>query len=305
MTRLETLIREFRPDTIIVEGIGLFKLLRHLRPLAERLILDMHNVESDLARQIKRLSTKRTAAAFGIRFLERKALSLVDRVWVCSNLDRRKLMTLSRHKVPIDVVPNGIPQAGDGPEPLPAEPSTGDGFPVIVFIGHLAYPPNIDAGQRLASFILPRIRNDLPDARLVLAGRTPKPAVRALARLPDVELIENPADVAPLLSGAHLTIVPLTVGGGTRIKILEAMAAGVPVIATPVAAEGLDLVEGDEVLLSDSDETLAELAIGLCLDPERRARQRLRAHQAVWARFGPQAIRDAVRDGLGLDGAIA
>jgi len=303
LTRLEALAREFRPDTIIVESVSLFKLLRPLRPLAEQLILDMHNVESDLAGQISRLSAKRTAAAFGVRFLERKALSLVDRVWVCSNLDRQKLMTLSRHKIPIDVVPNGIPQAGDGGAPLPAEPPTGNGFPVIVFIGHLAYPPNVDAAQRLASVILPRIRNALPEARLVLAGRTPTPEVQALAGLPGVELIEDPVDVAPLLSSAHLTIVPLTAGGGTRIKILEAMAAGVPVIATPIAAEGLDLVENDEVLLSPSDETLAEMAIGLCLDPERRARQRLRAHRAVWARFGPQAIRDAVRDGLGLNGA--
>jgi glycosyltransferase involved in cell wall biosynthesis len=212
-------------------------------------------------------------------------------------------MSLSRQKIQIDVVPNGIPQAGNGPGRLPAEPSTGSGFPVIVFIGHLAYPPNVDAAQRLANVILPRIRNALRDARLVLAGRTPRPEVRALAGLPGVELIEDPADVAPLLSGAHLTIVPLTAGGGTRIKILEAMAAGVPVVATPIAAEGLDLVENDEVLLSRSDETLAETAIELCLDPERRARQRLRAYQAVWARFGPQAIADAVRDGLGLNGA--
>ncbi|MCA0035155.1 glycosyltransferase [Mesorhizobium sp. B263B2A] len=305
LTRLEALAREFRPDTIIVEGLGLFKLLRPLRPLAAQIILDMHNVESDLAAQIRRLSAKRTAAAFGVRFLERKALSLVDRVWVCSNLDRQKLMRLSRHKIPIHVVPNGIPQTGDVPTHLPAEPSTGNGFPVIVFIGHLAYPPNVDAAQRLAGVILPRIRNALPDARLVLAGRTPRPAVQALARLPGVELIEDPADVAPLLSSAHLTVVPLTAGGGTRIKILEAMAAGVPVIATPIAAEGLDLAGNDEVLLSDTDETLAEMAIGLCLDPERRARQRLRAHQAAWARFGLQAIRDAVRDGLGPNGPAA
>ncbi|TGW04664.1 glycosyl transferase family 1, partial [Mesorhizobium sp. M2D.F.Ca.ET.145.01.1.1] len=74
-----------------------------------------------------------------------------------------------------------------------------------------------------------------------------------------------------------------------------------PVIATPLAAEGLDMVENDQVLLSTSDEGLADMAIELSLDAERRARQRKRAHQAVWARFGPQAIRDAVRAGLALD----
>jgi glycosyltransferase involved in cell wall biosynthesis len=305
LARLETLVRDFRPDTVLVEGIGLFKLLRPLRPLTKQLILDMHNVESHLAGQWRRVDAARSAAAviaaaLGIRRLERKALAIVDRVWVCSAGDRERLMALSRRKVPIDVVPNGIPHAEDIPETLPAEAATDNGFPAILFVGHLGYPPNVDAAERLAGAILPRIRQALPGAKLTLAGRSPKPAVRALAGLPDVELVEDPQDVASLLSRAHLSIIPLAAGGGTRIKILEAMAWGVPVIATPLAAEGLDLVENEEVLLSVTDEGLAEMAIGLCLDPERRARQRIRAHQAVWARFGPQAIRNAVRDGLGL-----
>ncbi|GLQ81379.1 hypothetical protein GCM10007881_49000 [Mesorhizobium huakuii] len=306
LARLEALVRDFRPDTVVVESIGLFKLLRPLRPLARQLILDMHNVESDLAGQIGDAKTAGSrlaamAASFGIRRLERKALAIVDRVWVCSNQDRDKLMSLYRRKVPIDVVANGIPNIEDIPQALPTEAATGSGFPVILFIGHLGYPPNVDAAGRLARAIVPRIRQALPGARLVLAGRGPDAAVRALAGLPGVELIENPESVAPLLSGAHLSIIPLHAGGGTRIKILEAMAWGVPVIATPLAAEGLDLIEDEEVLLSATDEGLAEMAIGLCLDTERRARQRLRAHQAVWARFGPQAIRDAIHAGLALD----
>ncbi|WP_244277709.1 glycosyltransferase [Mesorhizobium erdmanii] len=303
--RLRTLVQAFKPDTIIVEGIGLFKLLRHLRPMANQLILDMHNVESALAAQIQHADRVRPSlagmlAASGLARLERKALGIVDKVWVCSNQDRNRLSGLSRHKVPIDIVPNGIPHAADIPKTLPAEAQTDSGFPTILFVGHLGYPPNVDAAERLAASILPRIRQALPGARLVLAGRSPKQRVRALASLSGVQLVENPQSLAPLLSAAHITIIPLKTGGGTRIKILEAMAWGVPVIATPLAAEGLDLVENDEVLLSASDEGLADMAIGLCRDAERRTRLRMRAHETVWARFGPQAIRAAVRAGLGL-----
>jgi glycosyltransferase involved in cell wall biosynthesis len=306
LTRLEALVRTFRPDTIVVEGIPLFKLLQPLRPLASQLILDMHNVESDLAGQLQRSARwepSAITAAPGLRRLERKALSIVDRVWVCSRQDREKLTALSRHLVPIDIVPNGIPRAEDIPVLLPAQATTANGFPVILFVGHLGYEPNIDAVVRLAGTILPRIRKALPDARLIIAGRSPKPKVEALAELPGVTLVESPADLAPLLMSAHLTVVPLSSGGGTRIKLLEAMAWGVPVIATPLAAEGLDLIDKDEVLLPDSDEDLANAAIALCQDRDRLAQQRIRAHEAVWARFGPQAIRNAVRHGLGLDDA--
>ncbi|WP_192179356.1 glycosyltransferase [Mesorhizobium amorphae] len=295
LARLEALVREFRPDTIVVEGIPLFRLLRPLRPLAGQLILDMHNVESDLAGQLR---SAQGSGAPDVRRLERKAAAIVDRIWVCSRLDREKFKSLVSSTVPVDIIANGIPRAEDMPTALPTAAS--DGFPLILLVGHLGYEPNIDAAQRLARNILPRIRQALPTARLTLAGRSPAPSVQALARLDGVVLVEDPDDVRPLLSAAHLSIIPLSMGGGTRIKILEAMAWGVPVIATPLAAEGLDLVENEEVLLAASDEELAEMAIALCADPVRMARQRAYAHETVWSRFGPQAIRDAVHSGLGL-----
>ncbi|WP_244441036.1 glycosyltransferase [Mesorhizobium sp. STM 4661] len=300
LRRLEAIIRAFAPDSIVVEGIALFKLLRSLRPLAGQLILDMHNVESDLAGQLHHADrTRSMPVLYGVRRLERKALAIVDRAWVCSRLDHERLTAVSRRAVPIDIVPNGIPRFEDIAVDLPAEAAISEGFPIILFIGHLGYKPNIDAAERLARTILPRIRQRLPTARLVLAGRYPKPAVKALNGLQGVDLVENPDHVTPLLARAHLSIIPLSAGGGTRIKILEAMAWGIPVIATPLAAEGLDLVDDEEVLLSDSDEGLAGMAVELCLDRTRMARQRARAHEAVWSRFGPQTIRNAVRAGFG------
>ncbi|RJT42613.1 glycosyltransferase [Mesorhizobium waimense] len=297
LARLEALVREFRPDTIVVEGIPLFRLLRPLRPLAGQLILDMHNVESDLAGQ---LHPAQGSGALDVRRLERKAAAIVDRIWVCSRRDHGKFKALVSSTVPVDIVANGIPRAEDIPKALPALPASSGGFPLILLVGHLGYQPNIDAAQRLARSILPRIRQALPTAKLTLAGRSPAPSVQALARLEGVALVEDPDDVRPLLSAAHLSVIPLSMGGGTRIKILEAMAWGVPVIATPLAAEGLDLVENEDVLLAASDEELAAMAIALCADPGRMARQRAHAHEAVWSRFGPQAIRDAVHSGLGL-----
>ncbi|MBZ9987446.1 glycosyltransferase [Mesorhizobium sp. BH1-1-5] len=300
LARLEALVRAFRPDTIVVESIPLFKLLRPLRPLTGQLILDMQNVESDLAVQMLP-GNDRLAISPDIRRLERKAAEIADRIWVCSRTDRERFKTIAANTVRVDVVPNGIPRAEALPRTLPASPGLSDGFPVILFVGHLGYGPNVDAAERLAGAILPRIRHALPRARLILAGRSPNAAARALPTRDGVTLVADPHDVGLLLSAAHLCIVPLRMGGGTRVKILEAMAYGVPVIATPLAAEGLDLTDGQDLLLSDTDEGLAELAIELCSDPDRMAGLRACAHDTVWSRFGPQAIRDAVRHGLGLD----
>jgi glycosyltransferase involved in cell wall biosynthesis len=305
LSRLLAAARDFKPDTIIVEGIPLFPLLEHLRPLAPTLVLDMHNIESDLARQmmpkfgwLAGLFSKKTRHVRRMRDMELQSLRMVDKVWVCSEQDRDRLRSLSGGRALADVIPNGVPRFELIPEQLVDQPEMANGKPTLLFIGHLNYPPNLEAARRLATQILPRLQSALGGAKLIIAGRSPHRSLADIAALPDVELIANPDDLAVLYRRAHLAIVPLISGGGTRLKILEAMAWGLPVVATRLAAEGLDLVDGVDIDFAETDDELAARAAALCADSGWLQARRLRARETVARRFGPQAISAAVRASL-------
>lgn len=303
LERLLKLVHRFRPDTIVVEGMPLFALLDHLRPLAPQIILDMHNVESALAAAMAGSRSPQFLPpawrdADRIRRREKKALRTADRVWVCSHPDERRVRALGP-AIPIDVVPNGIPRVAGVPADLRPPAGREGGWPVLLFVGHLAYPPNVVAARRLAEGILPIVRRSHPSARLILAGRNPDSAVRGLGALSGVELIENPDDLAPLFRRGHVCVIPLREGGGTRIKILEAMVWGLPVIATALAAEGQDFEQGEEILIAETDEELARCVTSLMSDSDRVERQRLRAREKAIRLYGDSAIDDAVRKGLG------
>lgn len=302
---LDKLVQEFDPDTVIVEGMPLFPLIGHLRPLTGRLILDMHNVESVLAgklrdaRPLAGLLPYRWSDEGRIRAAERLALETVDRVWVCSEPDRARVRHIFATEKPVDVVPNGVPRFHEAPAGLPPPAGKDRGWPVLLFVGHLGYKPNIVAAERLAKIILPLVRRTFPAARLVIAGRQPDPAVQDLAVLPDVELVPDPEDLSRLYASSHISVVPLSAGGGTRIKILEAMAWGLPVIATAVAAEGQGFEDGEEILIAETGEALAQAVTALCAEPDRLERLRRLAYEKATLRYGPQAIEEAVRTGLG------
>jgi glycosyltransferase involved in cell wall biosynthesis len=303
--RLFALLKAFRPDAVIVEGVPLLPLMRLLRPVTRLLVLDMHNVESDLARQAGATEARWSLArwlggseADRIAALEREALGLADRVFVCSEIDRDRLASLHRPAIPVHVVPNGVPRFEAIPAELPPLAPRIGTWPVLLFVGHLGYAPNIEAAQRLVRHILPSVRHSVAGARLVLAGRAPVDAVRALAREPGVTLVENPADLSDLYRQSHICVVPLSAGGGTRIKILEAMAWGLPVVATPLAAEGQGLVAGQDVLLADDDRGLARHIVALCKHPHRAEHQRLCARATVEANFSPHAVAAALKSGL-------
>ena len=128
----------------------------------------------------------------------------------------------------------------------------------LVFLGSMDWMPNIDGVVWFAESIFPLIKKEYPEVTLTVVGRNPTAAVRQLAtRDPQIRVTGTVDDVRPYLAEAEATVVPLRVGGGTRIKIFEAMATGIPVVSTRIGAEGLPLEDGRDILLADAPEAFA------------------------------------------------
>jgi glycosyltransferase involved in cell wall biosynthesis len=156
----------------------------------------------------------------------------------------------------------------------------------LVFVGSMDYLPNIDGARYLAGEILPRIRARRPHCRLDIVGKDPDPAVRALAASdPLTRVTGTVPDIRPYLWGAAVSIVPLRVGGGTRLKIYESMAARVPVVSTAVGAEGLEVHPGQDIRIADSPEQFAEECLALLDDASERARLADAAWRLVSSRY--------------------
>src|SRR5207302_4004164 len=140
--------------------------------------------------------------------------------------------------------------------------------PTLVFTGTLSWGPNIDGLTWFCTDVLPLVRARVPDVRLDIVGREPLPEVEALARLAGVSVHADVPSVVPWLEQARVAVVPLRIGSGTRIKALEAMAAGRPVVGTSVGLEGLDIEDGVHALVADEPPTLADAVVRVLTDDE-------------------------------------
>lgn len=155
--------------------------------------------------------------------------------------------------------------------PARALDAVGAARPSVLFVGGFAHPPNVDAAIWLARQIFPRVLDRVPDARLDLVGHEPGPEVRALAG-GAISVHASVADVTPYLDRAAVVVAPIRLGGSMRMKVLEALAAGKALVATPRAAEGVDAVPGEQLLVAADEAQFADAVAGLLVDlGQRRA----------------------------------
>jgi len=173
------------------------------------------------------------------------------------------------------VVPSGFDPQAFRTDPAAAARASD----TLVFVGSMDYGPNVEGVCRFAREVLPRIRAARPGVRLEIVGGEPAPEVRALAG-PQVTLTGRVPAVQPYLQRASALVVPLRIGGGTRLKIVEALALGTPVVSTTIGAQGLGLAHEEHLLVADGDEEFAAATLRVLADPRAAARmaERGRAH---------------------------
>ena len=182
---------------------------------------------------------------------ERAALHWVDSALAVSEQDRSRLV----QRCPglrTAVVPNGVDLDFFRPTPQPAQRRH------LVFTGSMDWRPNQDAARYFIRDILPLLRQARPDVECTFVGRDPPADTRALANVPGVHITGTVDDVRPYVERAAVYVVPLRIGGGSRLKILEAMAMGRAVVSTTVGAEGLDVVHDRHLLLADAPRSFAD-----------------------------------------------
>jgi sugar transferase (PEP-CTERM/EpsH1 system associated) len=175
----------------------------------------------------------------------------------------------------VSTIPMGVDL--DYFHPIP-EPST---EPVLVFVGMMSYMPNVDAVRFFVGEVLPRIRRDVPRVRLLIVGREPAPAVRALADPPHVEVTGSVPDVRPYLRRAAVAIAPFRVSRGMQSKVLEAMASGLPVVGTRLAFQGIPAGREDGVEVAEGADSLADAIAKLLGQPDERRDRGARARRYV------------------------
>lgn len=275
--KLAHLLSQESFDLIQIESLEMAAYLSVIRETQPRtpVIYDSFNAEFDLQRSIyeteKRSPRHLPGAIYSFlqwrrltRF-ERDVCRSVSRVIAVSDADAEAFRRLYPH-CRVSVVPNGI----DARCYTQLDPSLDLGLHALVFTGSMSYRPNVDAALWFADQVLGKVRARVPDARFFVVGNQPHPRLDVLRERDDVQITGWVPDIKPFLHAAAVYVAPLRMGSGTRLKLLQALAAGQAVVSTPVGAQGLHGTDGVELRLADTADSFAQAVIDLLENPAQR-----------------------------------
>jgi polysaccharide biosynthesis protein PslH len=298
--RLRTLLARRRFDLVVCDF--LFPAVNLPKRLPCASVIFTHNVESEIWR--RHAETKPGAIGrllYGVQHkrmlrYEKETLARFDGVLAVSDADRDTFASLYPGAIrqPVHVVPTGVDTEYFSPDHQQSAVSNRQ----LIFTGSMDWLPNEDAMQFFCREILPLVRAEEPAARLSIVGRAPTPAVKRLAAEHDVQITGRVDDVRPYMKEAAVYVVPLRIGGGTRLKIFEAMSMGKAVVSTTIGAEGLPIAGGEHLLLADDPASFARAVVGLLRDSGRRSQLEAAARALVVARYDWSAVAGALEQAL-------
>lgn len=258
-------------------------------------LLFEHNVEHMIWKRLHKVETRparRMLLAIESRKMQRYEAWACARAEVTVAVSEADRATLAANAptARIRAIPTGVDTSYFTPNGTSEAPTR------LVFTGSMDWYPNEDAIVHFIDTILPTIRREIPGVSLAVVGRNPTDRVRAAGAAAGVHVTGTVADVRPYMAEATVYVVPVRVGGGTRLKIFEALAMGKAVVATTVGAEGLPVVPGEHFLRADSAADFAQSVVTLLKDPSRRHALGVAGRRLVEERYSwPQVARDFER----------
>lgn len=268
LRRVDLATANDRYEFAVIEHFWCAPYLDLLRSRARRVVLDLHNVESALHEGCSR--TEPWPSNLGHRFfkhtarrMERGLFADFDLVLVTSEADRQRVLERSPH-ARVAVYPNAVP--------LRDAPAVSEEENLVAFSGNLEYHPNVSAVRYFQKDVWPALKQARPDLRWRLIGKNEYAVRDLVAEDPRIELTGPVADAVEELARAAVVVVPLLAGSGTRIKILEAWAAGRCVVSTPIGAEGLPARDRENIRIVHEPSEMAEAVLELLADPVQRER---------------------------------
>ena len=294
--RLDELLGRHSFDLVHVDSIDLLAYLPRLPSVP--LALAHHNVESAL---LRRRAEHARGPARAYLDLQATLVEAAEREWCAkaslnvavSDQDAEQLLGLAPGAEML-VLPNGV----DTRSFVPVDSTPGGG---VVFVGGYSWLPNADGMQFFTREILPLIRRERPDARVRWIGKSTEAATREFSRL-GVEVLGYVDDIRSVVGEAECVIVPLRIGGGTRLKILDAWAMGKAVVSTSIGSEGLATCDGENILLADAPDRFADAVLRVLRDRSLRTRLGRAARDTAerhydWERLGDRMLEhyEAVR----------